>query len=113
MGKEGYWNYWFKSPDGFDIQFAKNKKNIPHGYKYVMSMHVYNHDGTEDEEIMDENKKVIWFRKNIHKLTECEIVQMSYDMQNAIHKALNITYPKKYKKIFEKKIKGFKGCKIK
>lgn len=111
MGKEGYWTYWFKAPDGFDITFCKNKKDIPRGYKYVMSMHVYKHDGTEDQEIMDENKKVLWVRKNIHKLSECEKLQMSHDLQNNIHKALNVIYPEKeYKKIFEKRVKG---CKLK
>ena len=108
MGKEGYWTYWFKAPDGFDILFANNKKDIPLGYKYVQHFKVEKTNGVKDWEII-ENGKTVWIRKNVHKMSECERLQMSHDVQREIHKLLSVGYPEKeYKKLFEKKVKGCK-----
>ena len=116
MGKIGTWSYWFKSPDGFDITSCKNKKDIPKGYKYIVSMEVYKPDGNTDDEIMVD-KKVVWIKKNTNKLTKCEILNMAQEVQEKLHECLNVNYPKNaYKAIFKKKIKempDLKGCKIK
>jgi hypothetical protein len=109
-GKIGYWTYWFKSENGFDIDFVKNKKDLPKGYKFVKSFRSeYMKDGKDcaDAEILDENNKVLWFRRNIHDLSECERMNLTHEVQYNIHKLLNVLYPEKaYRKLMEKKIKG-------
>jgi hypothetical protein len=110
MSRVGYWTYWFASKTGFDLDFTKNKKNIPHGYKSVMHFRVDKPDGNIDSELIV-NGKTVWIRKNINKLDECAKMQYGYEIQREIHKLLDVKYPdKEYKKIFEKKVKG---CKIK
>jgi hypothetical protein len=114
MGKVGYWKYWFKSPDGFDLSFCTNKKDIPKGYEYIIAMTVNKSDGNDDYEVT-KNNKIIWSRKNINKLSECEKLQISLEAQKIFHKALNVKYPEKdYKDAMGKKLKKLKlkKCKL-
>jgi hypothetical protein len=110
-GKVGTWTYWFKSPDGFDITFANNKKDIPKGYPYVQHFFVEWANGKDQELIV--NGKVVWIKKNTHKLTQCEKLNLGYEVQREIHRLLDVSYPEKdYKKVFKKKALKIKPCKI-
>lgn len=110
MDKVGTWTYWFKSVDGFDISHASNKNNIPKGFDWVQQFRVHKSNGDKDYELIH-NGKIVWVKKNVNKLSECETMQMGHDLQRVLHELLKVDYPEKeYKKIFEKKVKG---CKIK
>ena len=99
-----------RAPDGFDITYCSNKKDIPKGYKYVQSFRIIKPDGNADYEIID-NGKIILSIENTNNLSSCAQYQLDYKAQKIIHQALNVSYPEKeYKRIFEKKSGG---CKLK